>query len=298
MRSFLRPTVTGIIWFLAALALLATAINYGNNLVFALAFMLLSLWISAAWECWRNLAGLEWRAAPIPPVFAGDALCPCGKLRDPAGRRRERIALGQGRRAGEAADLDGDGLHLELALPGLPRGQRTVTGLCLFSVHPLGLWRTSRLLPPGVALIYPRPAGDKPLPGKTPRPAHRQQESGDFQGVRAYAPGDPPRRVNWRLYARREELAVNAFDGGQGGHALWLDMDACDGDLETRLSQLCQWIVTAERQGLEYGLRLPGQGQPPGRGREHQQRCLEALAVQGTEARGTDDERQETARHA
>jgi hypothetical protein len=36
--------------------LLATAINYANNLMFALAFMLLAVWLQAAASCRRNLA--------------------------------------------------------------------------------------------------------------------------------------------------------------------------------------------------------------------------------------------------
>jgi uncharacterized protein (DUF58 family) len=47
----------------------------------------------------------------------------------------------------------------------------------------------------------------------------------DFQGVRAYVPGDPLRRINWRVFARSDEAVVNDFDGGHGGDALWLDWE-------------------------------------------------------------------------
>ena len=287
------PTAAGIIWFLAALALLATAVNYGNNLIFALAFLLVSIWISSAWECWRNLFGLDWQAAPTPPAFAGEALHAGGNLRDQSGRRHEQIALGIGNRfplspakgAGRnTVDLggSGDSVRLELVLHGLARGYQRLEGLYLFSCYPLGLWRARRPLPPLMALLYPHPAGNQILPASAPQPAHRQQESGDFQGVRAYVPGDSPRRINWRIYGRREELAVNNFDGGQGGHVLWLEMSACSGNTESRLSQLCQWALSAEQQGLEYGLRLEGgQNLPPGRGRIHQQTCLLRLATYG-----------------
>jgi len=73
---------------------------------------------------------------------------------------------------------------------------------------------------------------------------------------------------------------VNDFDGGRGGHALWLDIAACAGDVESRLSQLCQWVCEAERRGLEYGLRLDdGPPLPPGRGRAHRGACLRRLAL-------------------
>ncbi|MDR2164875.1 MAG: DUF58 domain-containing protein [Zoogloeaceae bacterium] len=295
-RRILRPTAAGLFWFLATLVLIATAINYGNNLVFALAFLLFSIWASAAWECWRNLSGLEWTPSSTPPVFAGENLHPCVNLRDPTGHSHAGLFLeiraGRGRLlAGAPTDLGRgagpqeygglcDSAPLELACPAPARGRQTLGKLRLSSTHPLGLWQASRPLPDLAALVYPHPAGGQPLPARSPRPAHRRQEAGDFQGVRAHAPGDSPRRVNWRIYARREELVVNTFDGGAGGHALWLDLSACPGDLEARLSQLCQWVLAAGRDGLEYGLRLEGEPeQPPGRGRAHREACLARLAL-------------------
>jgi uncharacterized protein (DUF58 family) len=277
----IRPTFAGIIWFTAVLALLATAINYGNNLVFALAFLLLAIWLQSAWIGWRNLSGLLWQPEVTPPAFVGETLYPGGNLRDPSGRRHEQVFLTDGAgRQGAPADFAADSAHMDIALPALVRGAQQIGCIRLVSLYPLGLWRASRAVAPIAALAYPRPAGDQPLPGRAPRPAHRRQESGDFQGLRPYAPGDSPRRINWRVYGRREELAVNHFEGGQGGHVLWLSMDACAGDMETRLSQLCQWVLAAGQQGLEYGMRLPNaQDVPPGQGRGQQQKCLEALAL-------------------
>ncbi|MDR1064356.1 MAG: DUF58 domain-containing protein [Azoarcus sp.] len=288
-RAVLAPTASGVVWLLAVFALLAVAVNYGNNLVFALAFLLLSVWISAGWQCRRSLSGLEWLPAPEPEAFAGEALHLSGSVRGLPGRRHGPVMLctGRGRHrhcgpAVQAASGVGDGAALELSLPAPARGRRRIGDLQLFSLHPLGLWRARRALPDVTALVYPRPAGERPLAGNAPSPAHRRQEAGDFQGVRAYTPGDSPRRINWRIYGRREELAVNNFDGGAGGRALWLDAAACEGDLETRLSQLCQWVVAAERQGREYGLRLGnGQDRPPGRGRAHYRACLARLALYG-----------------
>jgi uncharacterized protein (DUF58 family) len=285
-RVLLLPTAAGVYCFAAVLALLATAINYGNNLIFALAFWLAALWLTSAWRCWRNLAGLAWRPDPMPTAFAGECLRIGGALCAPDGRAHIGVALAQypkrNKAQGEAVDARvGGDARLELALPALARGRREIAQLSLVSVYPFGLWRARRALPPVLALIFPQPSGALPLPAALPRPAHWKQESGDFQGLRPYVAGDSPRRVNWRVYARRDALAINCFDGGEGGHALWLTLDACQGDLETRLSQLCRWVREADRQGLEYGLRLTeSQTPPPGRGHAWRMRCLTALALQ------------------
>lgn len=273
------PTAAGVFWLLATVALLATAINYGNNLVFALAFLLLAIWLQAAWACRRNLLGLGWQAAKTQPVFAGELLCIEGRLHETSGHQRQEIALSNDAASGASVAIAADAeANATLTLPSAQRGEMTINTLALVSSFPLGLWRYRRPLPLLTALIYPAAAGKIPLPANSPRPAHRRTASDDFQGIRSYAPGDPPRRINWRVFGRREELVVNRFDGGHGGDALWLDWADCCGENESRLSQLTRWVLEAEHDGREYGLRLPGRALPPSRGRQQRAQCLSALA--------------------
>jgi uncharacterized protein (DUF58 family) len=279
-RLPLLPTTAGTFWLLAVLALLATAINYANNLMFALAFMLLAVWLQAAASSRRNLATLTWQVDLPRPVFAGDFLCLAGSLSDRRGYRRHGIALSAGS-AGSlpvAVAADGDAT-LSLTLRTDRRGTLTIGDLTLVSCHPLGLWRARRALPEVAVLVYPAPGGALPLPAHTTRSAHRDAAADDFQGIRAYVPGDPLRRINWRVFGRSDEPMVNDFDGGHGGDALWLDWESCRGDTETRLAQLTRWVVEAERAGREYGLRLPGKVLPPVRGRLQREQCLAVLAL-------------------
>lgn len=275
----LRPTAAGIYWLLAVVALLASAVNYGNNLIFALAFLLLAVWLQAGWTCHRHLAGLVWQADPPAPVFAGEALCIAGRLSG-ASQPEAWAELAASGRSGAAAGFDAQGESTaQLAWPTTRRGAIRLDDLHLRSRWPLDLWQASRRLPALDALVYPRPAGALPLPGGNPRSAHRQAASDDFQGLRPYVPGDSPRRINWRVYSRSEQLAVNRFDGAAGGAALWLDWERVPGDGEQRLAQLTAWLLAAEHGGREYGLRLPGQVKAPGRGRAQHASCLKLLAL-------------------
>lgn len=279
-RLVLRPTLPGLIWLMAVLALLATAINYGNNLVFALAFLLAALWLHAARDCRRNLIGIDWQGLTPRPAFAGDTLDAGGRLASPQDRVRPGLVLHAGPRTSPLFDLPAAGDALpRLAVPALRRGPQTIDALQLTTRWPLGLWQARRALPPLTALVYPAPAGDQPLPGATPNPAHRAQASDDFQGLRTYRPGDAPRRVNWRTWARRDELLVNVFDGDRGGDTLWLDWQHTRGDTEARLAQLARWLIDADAAGRDTGLRLPGDTVPAGRGTAHRERCLRALAL-------------------
>lgn len=278
-RTPLRPTAAGIFWLLAIASLIATAVNYGNNLIFALAFLLLAVWLQSGWTCYRHLAKLHWRANRPVPVFAGEGLRLDGQLT--GGRLQDvEVFLSTSHSTGHPEILDSTGEACPTTLwPTIQRGTVQIDTLSLQSRWPLGLWLASRTLPPLTALVYPHPAGNAVLPDGHPRSAHRQAASDDFQGLRTYTPGDSPRRINWRVFGRRDELAVNHFDGASGGEALWLAWDDIPGDGEHRLAQLTTWVLAADHAGREYGLHLPGQSLPPGRGRPHREKCLCQLAL-------------------
>ena len=93
---------------------------------------------------------------------------------------------------------------LVIDLPTARRGLFQADELALVSRHPLGLWQRRCALPAVTGLVYPRPRGEAKLPASSPRPAHRQAATDDFQGLRAYAPGDevPERNIFYRLAKR------------------------------------------------------------------------------------------------
>lgn len=278
--SVLLPTACGVFWALAAAAALLTAINYGNNIAFALAFLLFSIWLSAAWDCLRNLRGLDWLPVKEATAFAGKPLHLSGTLIAPDTRQRDPVYL-KAASPGISGTPGTSGNKLEISLTAPARGRHRIAGLSLVSRHPASLWQARRALPPVDVLIYPHPAepvSALPLPKESPHPAHLRQEADDFQELRPYTPGDTPNRINWRMFARRDELAVNVFNGDTGGQTLWLDIAACEGNTEERLSRLCQWVLEASRQGREYGLSLRD-GAVPGQGGHYQKMCLARLAL-------------------
>ena len=275
----LRPTRAGLFWLAAVLGLLATAINYSNNLIFAMAFVMLSLWLQSAWLCRRNLRGLRWHPAAPVPVFAGERLAVGGVVVETGGYRRHGLQLAAAEACSpSAAVAPSSDVRLFAHVPTGRRGVQLFGPLALVSTYPYGLWRQRALLPTMEALVYPAPIGEAPLPTAAPVPAHRRFATDNYQGVRRYAPGDPTRRINWRIFGRTGELTVNQYDGAAGGDALWLRWDQTQGETEERLSQLAAWIVAAQRDGLDYGLQISRMQLTPQHGTEHQAACLSALA--------------------
>jgi uncharacterized protein (DUF58 family) len=85
--------------------------------------------------------------------------------------------------------------------------------------------------------------------------------------------------VVWKKAAKNDELVSRDAQQAQR-YELWLDFaQAGHQDVEGKLSRLAAWVLQADRLGLDYGLRLPGNEIRPATGEAHKRRCLEALAL-------------------
>jgi uncharacterized protein (DUF58 family) len=165
------------------------------------------------------------------------------------------------------------------------RGLHRVPPLTAETRFPLGTFRVWNVWRPAAqVLVYPAPeAFPPPLPPGEPRAggaaSARLRSTGEFDGVRAYRRGDPLKLVVWKKAAKADELVSRDTEQAQR-YELWLDYARAGGlGAEHTLSRLTAWVLQAERLGLDYGLRLPGQAIAAATGEAHKRRCLEALAT-------------------
>jgi uncharacterized protein (DUF58 family) len=138
-------------------------------------------------------------------------------------------------------------------------------------------------------IVYPRPASAATLPPVAgtapPGDGSRQAGDDDFGGLRDYWPGDSPRRIAWRSYARTGTLLVREYRGGLDLEPVWLDWDSIAAtDTEDRVALLTRLVLDAFDEGRAWALRLPGRSIAPAQGRDQLRRSLHALAVTGLPA--------------
>lgn len=288
-RVYILPTRAGVLYAAVLTAMYIGAINYNLGLGHALVFLLIGLGIVGMVHSYRNLAELEIVPGRSDPVFVGETIRYRIALRNPHGPQRFAIVLESGAARAVAPRLDtAQTVAVELPSPADRRGRRPVGRLRIRTRYPLGLFEAwSYPFPDASALVYPQPLYT-PLPPGAPAadagdvPGAEGEE--DFAGFRARQPSDSPRHIAWKAFARDPEhqpLLVKTFAGGATPE-LWLDwrQATCTGDTdETVLSRLCGWVLVADRDGLRYGLRLPGAEIRPGEGNAHRDRCLERLAL-------------------
>lgn len=289
-RIFILPTRAGAGWLLLLLLMLVMAVNYENNLIYALTFLLLGVFLAAIFQTYANLAGIRVRVLQQTACFAGEHAGVELELQPPAGRSCTQIRL-RLERSPLAAIVDLHGpQRVRLFCPTVQRGWLQPGGLKLASDYPLGLFRAWSWLNLEVAvLVYPRPL-DTPLPPWSAAVAHTGLPSlgtltgdDDFAGLERFQPGMSPRQVDWKSYARGRGLQAKHFSG-QRDPDLWLDLEALGGEaLERRLSRLTGWVLALARADRRYGLRLGSTVLPPQRGEPQRLRALTALALYGQE---------------
>jgi uncharacterized protein (DUF58 family) len=284
-QIYILPTRAGMVFAFFLLAMLVAAINYTNNLAFLLTFLLGSISILSAIHAYANLAGLDLETVRLFPAYCGDD----ARLQlffRAGGRERRRLAV----RVGTAEDSFslpvGTGREIDLTLPTSRRGLHALGQLVVSTRYPLGLFRAwSPLVLPVTGLVYPRPlAVDRmdwlSLHGEGDEGAlGTVSQSGEFGGVRPYRPEDGLSRVSWKASAKGGGLFAKEFRSGVARTVVFDWHEIRTVDYEERISLLAGLVREAERQGLNYGLRLPGLDIAPGSGASQAHRCLEALAL-------------------
>jgi uncharacterized protein (DUF58 family) len=287
---YILPTRPGFMLGATLLILIIGSINYQLNLGYLLTFLLTGSGIVGMHVCHATLRGLRMNLLTPEAQFAGAS----ASLRIVLTNERASIRHAIGLSVLDAThedrwvwtDVPALGTStVQVAFKPERRGLHRVPPLTAETRFPLGTFRVWTVWRPAAqVLVYPAPEPfPPPVPAGEPRAGGGMtaslQNSGEFDGVRAYRRGDPLKLVVWKKAAKADELVSRDTQQAQR-YELWLDfMQAGQHDFEHKLSRLAAWVLQADRLGLDYGLRLPTQQVPTGTGEAHKRRCLEALAT-------------------
>ena len=285
-RIFILPTRQGLGFAFLLLLMLLGDINYNLSLGYVLTFLLGTTGMMTMLHAFRNMAQLEIRAGRAGAVFAGEMAQFVFHFHNSGRLPRYRLKLRDNNGHSVAFDIPAQqNIEVTLPIPATKRGWMDTGRMILFNEFPLGLFHAWSYLEFDTrCLVYPKPAAPMALP-----PSSAQSGTGifnaagdeDFAGLRGYVTGDAMPRIAWKALAREQGLQVKQFSMQQG-RELWLDWFLLPAlATERKLEILTRWLLDADKQGLYYGLRLPGIELPPGHNATHRAECLRALALFG-----------------
>lgn len=281
---FILPTSQGFFFFLVLFLLFIAAINYENNMIFSVVFLLASMFVVSILHTYRNLAGLTLAISHTQPVFLGEkaeveiALKRSGKRLHEALDLRWQDAL-----AVTAEVVENEETMVKFFVPAKCRGWYRPGRMHVSTRYPVGLlraWSTPQL--DAAILVYPKPIKGGALPasvGVDENGDMSEQDGGDeYYGMRDYQAGDPLRRVAWKQFGRSGQMYSKQYKMLGDSHH-WIDWYGFRGDAEMVLSQMCYWALTLEKRNKDYGLVLPAIKIQPHRGDDHLRLVLRHLAL-------------------
>ena len=282
---FILPTRNGLYFVVLILFMMLAGINYQNSLIFALAFLLTSLFMVSILHTFRNLSGITLQGHVGLPVFTGEDIEFVVTLSREGMRTYEGVIVGWREDMRQVADLlDSELARQPVYVSTKRRGRFNPGRMLVETFYPVGLFRAWSWVDLALeGMVYPRPiaAGEIPMSETSSDEGEILRKDGvdDFYGLREYQRGDGIRHIAWKTFARTEELQVKEF-AAHVDQRIWLEWDSLNGmDREARLSRLTWWVIQIAKTTDEYGLRLPGIEIPPQRGPEHRDHVLTTLAL-------------------
>lgn len=287
---YILPTRVGWYYALILLALFGIAVKYDNQSAFMMLFILVAVGLIAMVYTHNNVIGLSMSSHPSKSVFLGSpAIFPITLYNDSRKSRHAVWLIAGGFHQLTALD-SGKKQTVELQLPTLQRGYLPCDPINLSSLYPIGIffcW-TKRFTSTERCLVYPQPLNIVPFPedgsnqGKEQINANIRIGAEDYAGMKNYQDGDRLRDIHWPSLAKTNKLISIQYENNSNTsvNLSWFSLPARL-NVEDKLSQLCYWIVEANKNGLPYQLEMPNHTIEFDKGMTHYHECLRVLALWG-----------------
>ena len=234
-RVYILPSKMGLYFGAMMLVMLLGAVNYNNNLGFALTFLLASICIVGILHSYRNLLHLRIDVGPIPSVFCGDTVNVPVILDNQQHAARYAVKLYFPQQIKLQVSLPPSTLpsiktstttdviadhwqRTDVPLTTQQRGLHLLPRFSLRSTFPLGLFQVWAHAQRDVHyLVYPQPDQQHSLPNDASAHLNLSGDRGhgadDFAGLRTYHNGDSLRHVHWKAVAREQGMHTKTFGG-------------------------------------------------------------------------------------
>ena len=291
-QLYILPTKVGWYFVMILLALFAIAIKFNNQSAFMMLFILISIGIVAMHTTHSNMVGMSILSQSAKNIFCGEhALFPVS-LENNKNKKRHALWLTCGGFKQLCNLNENQQKHFELKQPSVQRGYLECDDIILTSQFPVGLffcW-SKRYKAEQRCLVYPQPLDLISVPedgstgGKQQQKNSIKLDTGDYAGMKNYQPGDRLRDIHWPSLAKTQKLITieHEVKSNSSVNLSWFSLPKSM-PTEDRLSQLCYWLLEAEKNNTQYQLEMPNHTIEYSRGKTHLNECLTVLALWGTD---------------
>ncbi|MBK7863262.1 MAG: DUF58 domain-containing protein [Archangiaceae bacterium] len=293
----LKVTRSGRTFLVVTVGVGLGALNTGNNLLYLILGLLLSLIVASGLLSERSLRDVQVKRLLPDAAHAGEpfALRYLVTRREGWGFALTLRELGVGLKGHAFVPMvsAAEPVTVRAQMVAERRGPLALTEVEVSTIFPFGLFsKTRRVELDELLLVFPRrgfaciepdaaqgaPAGD----GGNPR---RRDGTGDLLGLRELSEGEDARRVHWIKSATLGKLLKVEREREERRQFVLKVAGSLDpASLELRCEEVAALTRRLLSQGHEVGLDTGGQRIRPGGGPGHERRVLSALAWVGFDA--------------
>lgn len=293
----------GLLYALLLLITFVAGINYANNLVLGLCFLLASLLVITIHYTFAHLANLHIKLLDVSDTQVGDKVQVRLQVSSASKQPHRQIRLSFAKDAFkikeplQAPKLPHEQAYtlvaqvqapaiISLWLPANKRGEFKLPRLTVSTVYPLGILQAwSYVFLDGRAWIYPDPlayevSAEHYALSTEAEAASRQTQAGqeDFDQLDSFVPGESMARISWAHLARGQGLLSKRFVDNVGQQQVldYYQMPAITH--EDKLRQLRYGVDKLTQSGTAFRLILPDGEGVFGQGKAFAQQSLLRLA--------------------
>lgn len=281
-RTYIVPRPFGFAFAALTIFTFAMALVYSNNLVYGMVFFIVSFSIQNMIRCSKNIEKTCFESAYIEPFFQNEKGQLHLELKSIAPWKIYNIQLSHPEFT-DVVPIDSieskDSIKKQIEIKSPDRGYHSLNHIKIQSTFPFEFFRSWKKINSSVEyLVYPRKTGSS-LFG-TFKNAAKNITNDEFQNHEEYNNSSSLNRVDWKVYARTNDLYVKKYSSTVDVNTdfSWEQVQYLTG-FEDQISQLTLWIYEAHANQLEFSLSLPQKFFPKSRTLEHYHTCLKELAL-------------------
>jgi uncharacterized protein (DUF58 family) len=280
---YVSPSKSGLGFLGIAVLNFILGINYQNNLILAVSYLMFVMLLMCLIYAFSNFNGLQIEVAAVKADFVDKRPSVTFKIENQKPRYDIQIEHVDSKEKSALKRINSNEF-LEILLP-FKRGKHTLGRFKILTHYPFGLvtiW--SYLISDKQIYAYPTQ-----IETELPQDSFIMTEKGekalddhalaeDFNELKSYREGMSIHRISWRHFAKNKELLVKDYQSPNKTASFGFDYEKVTGTKEDKLSQLSFLVVEAERQQQSYALKLPNRLIALSQGPAHKRMCLEALS--------------------
>lgn len=261
----LRITPHGIVIIGLNIITLIMAINYHNNLLYAVSYLWLALIITSGIRSsllFKKVTPNHWL---YDDIFAKTPALFTLRLNDNGYCDTLRIKGYKG-------------ITWKTNLQ--QRGKQTLYPPKLEGLDTLGIWAYCKPIEPIVDVwVFAHPKAHIHLNDHTQACKTESHENDDIQQLRTYRSEDSFKSIDWKASARSQDWVARDYHGQQTDKSYQLDWQNLNNlNDDKKRETLTAWVLELNQRGHNWDLRIPHLYLESLTGHQHRTRCLIALA--------------------